>query len=299
MSTQSNRATSLRAFTLIELLVVIAIIALLISVLMPALSGARHEGFKVKCLSSLRQVNTMSQQYAGDDPKGILGPVHRRAPAYQAAGGYGTGYAAYGGGPGLMPNYAWNSQWWDPRTRPLNIQQYGANNIPQTEPGDKSSYQAFQCPNDMGWQNWPGFGAAPEETENPYFAANGTSFRLNNYAFGPTPIYCGIYARPITRIPEPAKTVAYMESRAYQTLWTNDVFGVVKVSGLSELNGFHRKRAYFDLSYSDGHTEYVFMGYKSYYPEQDLPTVLPGVILPTARGTWGRFDCIPEAILGQ
>ena len=52
------------AFTLVELLVVIGIIALLIAILMPALSRAREASQKTVCLSNLRQLGTAMQLYA-------------------------------------------------------------------------------------------------------------------------------------------------------------------------------------------------------------------------------------------
>jgi len=55
-----------RGFTLIELLVVISIIALLVSILMPALARAREAARNMVCLSNLRQVGIPLVTYRMD-----------------------------------------------------------------------------------------------------------------------------------------------------------------------------------------------------------------------------------------
>lgn len=68
MSTRKiSAASSKTEFTLIELLVVIAIIAILASILLPALSKARARGYSADCLAKIKSLNAGASMYAGDN----------------------------------------------------------------------------------------------------------------------------------------------------------------------------------------------------------------------------------------
>jgi prepilin-type N-terminal cleavage/methylation domain-containing protein len=110
MGTQTPRLRNDPAagFTLIELLVVIAIIAVLASLLLPALATAKERGRRAKCISNLRQFGISNTLYADDNSRVVMetsetSGAYRHPPVVVMAPTPGVSYFSYQGMTPYLP----------------------------------------------------------------------------------------------------------------------------------------------------------------------------------------------------
>ncbi len=178
MKLQRNKA---KGFTLVELLVVIGIIALLISILLPALNRAREQGNRVKCSSNLRQIGLAIMMYANDNKGNFPRTRFNTAGATVTAGNEAYNQAN-SFGPGVPPNSVTASFFQVLKTQDLTSEVFNC-------PSSSAERPSFPGTGGVAnFSNWPG--GEPGGTVQPHLsysyivpfptsAARSAGFKLN------------------------------------------------------------------------------------------------------------------------
>ncbi|MCB9850933.1 MAG: prepilin-type N-terminal cleavage/methylation domain-containing protein [Phycisphaerales bacterium] len=318
------------AFTLVELLVVVSIIALLVAVLLPSLRKAREGAKRVACNANMRSLAQAALTYAGEDPQENIVPIGlgdaTRPELIYSYYGFG---GKSGKGRNDLPTVEnlrqseWSGRYqMDAAMRPLNAIFYPGGLSTPGAPRFVADWtkdydlelDVYRCPGD---KRFPGFHYAG------WKAVDGSSYDYFGTSYAANPSYVGIpgraevqtnsmYARPLSRVPNPTNTVLFWENAARFAFYAPntqeyDQSGCYWDSGLHKTareedfiaHGFHGQDWHFNVSFGDGHSTWIkIKGHgHDYSLEQKLPKLVSPMCNPYIMGG-SSCECIVVRGLG-
>ena len=315
-----RRAGRIHAFTLVELLVVIAIIAMLISILMPSLAGARREGQRVKCLANLRQFGEFAAMNANErkdavmhSPHAATGEDSQTLDPPPPLRWMGAGDHDWGGANGEDPSFSQFDK--GAAGRFMNKMLYGH------DVSGNEDFSLFRC---TGEENMIGDGQlaclnAPLELDSPVFKestfrASGNSYAGDYFWFkSHAPQYeplvyrrFGGYRRPANWFNNSGHALLFFETRFVQALAnTREIYQAGITTGEGQLGapdgitvpGQHGKRGQFGAVFADGHSATISCrgsGDMS-VPDGDYPD--PNFSKLFWRGKDWSYDNLPQRLI--
>jgi len=226
-----------RAFTLIELLVVIAIIAILASILLPALAKAKLKATGIACINNQKQLVTALIMFAGDNADVMPGP------SFNGVGLPGGGYWA-GPQPGISSGQTLDQAiaavtagfalgpLWQYDSAPYSYHCPGDLRFKRQKPGNTWAFDSYSKADGMNGSGWiPGpnnivkLNDVPHPSTAMVFVeeADSRTFNLGTWAFniGATPDQCE-WVDSVAAFHINASTFGFADGHAESHRWVED-----------------------------------------------------------------------------
>ena len=224
--TARNRKT--HGFTLLELLVVVSIIALLIAILLPALSMVRRRAKGIGCMSNVRQIQTAFAAYLVDYDQRMFwrgDSIPNDGMEWHAFGGRETG---------------------NPTNRQLDL-------INRLTPRPLNPYmdgntEVFRCTEDVGaWpevDNDPGFTGTDTDISHYEWVGNSYGFNATGFPTSSPLPNIGLSGKRHELLKDPSRTVLFLDASVLKSLY-------VPTSEIWHLNDKGH------VGLADGHVEFL------------------------------------------